>query len=354
MGDLRAVELDDLPESSNFLQSNFWAAFKSAFGWRPYTFTVHGYPLVVLVRTLPGGVHLAYVPHPFQEVKADQHYLLGKAAEQLRRFLPPRTLCIRFDIAWELPVRLAEWGIPSARKAEMDIQPPSTVVLSLDAEEDALLQAMKRKTRYNIRLAGRKGVTTRIEPDEFLDEWYSMYRETAERDQIAIHSYEYYRTLLQMANRPDKKNASGRAAAAGQVATTIAGGERLKLHLISARHEGDLLAGIIVAVYGRKATYMYGASSNYKRNLMASYAVQWEAIRMAKQSGCTEYDLFGIPPADDPEHPMHGLYRFKTGFGGRILHRPGTYDVPLSVPAYQLFRGLEKARNYYYKKLKKR
>ena len=348
MGDLRAVELCDLPESSNFLQSPFWAAFKSAFGWRPYSFSVYGYPLVALVRALPGGVHLAYVPHPFQDVEAEQHYLLGKAAEQLRRFLPSRTLCIRFDIAWELPVRLAEWGIPSARKAPMDIQPPSTVVLSLDAEEDALLQAMKRKTRYNIRLAGRKGVTTHIEPDEFLEEWYNLYRETAERDQIAIHSYEYYQALLEMANRSDENDTSVRAAA------TIGGRNRPKLHLISARHEGDLLAGIIVAVYGSKATYMYGASSNYKRNLMASYAVQWEAIRMAKQAGCTEYDLFGIPPADDPEHPMHGLYRFKTGFGGRVLHRPGTYDVPLSVPAYQVFRSIEKARNYYYKKLKKR
>ena len=279
---------------------------------------------------------MAYVPHPFQDIETERHGLLGEAAQQLPGYLPPRTLCMRFDLAWEMPVKLKEWGIPSARKAPMDIQPPSTVILPLEAEEEAILQAMKRKTRYNIRLAGRKGVTTGVEPDSFLEEWYELYRETAERDKIAIHSYEYYRTLMETAN------------------SSAGGGIRPKIHLISARHEGDLLAGIIVGIYGRKATYMYGASSNYKRNLMASYAVQWEAIRLAKRSGCTVYDLFGIPPADDPNHPMHGLYRFKTGFGGHILHRPGTYDLPISTPGYQVFRTAEKLRNYYYKKLRKR
>ncbi len=336
MGDFHKVELDELPASSNFLQSTFWAAFKSSFGWRPYTFSVEGYPLLVLVRALPGGVHLAYVPHPLQDIETEQRSLLGKAAEGLPDYLPPRTLCVRFDLAWELPVQLEEWGIPSARKAPMDIQPPSTVILPLEREEEALLQAMKRKTRYNIRLAGRKGVITAVEPDSFLNEWYELYRETAERDQIAIHSYEYYRKLIEMAN------------------SSTEAGIRPKIYLISARHAGDLLAGIIVGIYGRKATYMYGASSNYKRNLMASYAVQWEAIKLAKQAGCSEYDLFGIPPADNPEHPMHGLYRFKTGFGGHILHRPGTYDLPVSTPGYQVFRSAERLRNYYYKKFKKR
>lgn len=333
MGSFEPVELDELPGSSNFLQSSFWAGFKSVFGWRPYTFTVGTFPLLVLVRTLPGGVHLAYVPHPFQDVEPEQQSILSDAVVELPRYLPARTLCIRFDIAWELPVQFEKWGLKSALKAPMDIQPPSTVILPLDAEEEALLQSMKRKTRYNIRLAGRKGVTAGVEPDTFLDEWYELYRETAERDRIAIHSYEYYRTLLEMANEAEKGPS---------------------LRMISARHEGDLLAGVLVGIYGGRATYLYGASSNFKRNLMASYAVQWKAIKLAKNAGCSEYDLFGIPPADNPQHPMHGLYRFKTGFGGRIVHRPGTYDVPLFKAGYRVYRTLEKMRNFYYKQLKKR
>ncbi len=337
MGVVRPVELTDLPEGSNFLQSSLWAAFKSKFGWQPFAFSVKDHPLVVLVRTLPGGVNLAYVPHPFEDAGPAESELLGTVSTELSSYLPAGTLCIRYDIAWELPLQLNEWGIPRARKAPMDIQPPSTVVISLEKNEQEILQDMKRKTRYNIRLAGRKGVETRQEPDNFLQDWYELYRETAERDRIAIHSYGYYQSLLELANKQNQAGLKG-----------------ARIQLISARHEGDLLAGIFVGMYGHKATYMYGASSNQKRNLMASYAVQWEAMKLAKSCGCTEYDLFGIPPADNPEHPMHGLYRFKTGFGGKIVHRPGTYDLPLSPLKYSLFRQVEKARHYYYKRFKKR
>jgi len=334
MGVIQPIESKDLPRGSNFLQSALWGYFKSRFGWQVLAFSVQEHPLLVLLRRLPGGVFLAYVPHPLTTLAPEQRSLLGELAGELPKYLPSGTLAVRYDIAWELPLRLKEWGIPNARKAVMDIQPPSTVILSLEDEEEQLLQGMKRKTRYNIKLAGRKGVEITLEPDEFLQEWYALYRETAERDRIEIHSYDYYHSLLKLS----REQGSGGP----------------QLHLVSARHEGDLLAGIIVGIYGRRATYMYGASSNRKRNLMASYAVQWEAIRLAKSSGCGEYDLFGIPPADDPDHPMHGLYRFKTGFGGRLVHRPGTYDVPILPIKYALFRKVEKARNFYYKKIKKR
>ena len=340
MGVIQQVELKELPESSNFLQSQFWAAFKSSFGWRPYAFSVKNHPLLVLVRRLPGGVSMAYVPHPFEEIEPKERTLLGESTAELPEYLPGNTLCVRYDLAWELPLNLSDWGIPEARKAPMDIQPPSTVILSLEGREDELLGSMKSKTRYNIRLSGRKGVTTKVEEKSFLKSWYELYRETAERDQIAIHSYEYYHSLLESAD------------AAEHASKKPCEGPRLRL--ISAHHEGDLLAGIIVGIYGKRATYMYGASSNYKRNVMASHAVQWEAIKLAKESGCKEYDLFGIPPADDPEHPMHGLYRFKTGFGGRVVHRPGTYDVAASKLRYGIFRQVERARTYYFKKFKKR
>ena len=76
---------------------------------------------------------------------------------------------------------------------------------------------------------------------------------------------------------------------------------------------------------------------------MPTYLLQWEAVRAALSAGCLSYDFFGIPPADDPDHPMHGLYRFKTGFGGMILHRPGCWDYPYKKTAYTAFSGLEKA-----------
>jgi len=77
---------------------------------------------------------------------------------------------------------------------------------------------------------------------------------------------------------------------------------------------------------------------------MAPYALQWKAMRDAKEYGCTQYDLFGIPPDENPDHPMVGLYRFKTGFGGRIIHRPGSWDYPCKPALYALFCGAERLR----------
>src|SRR6056297_4245276 len=198
MGVIQPVEPKDLPRGSNFLQSAFWGAFKSRFGWQELAFSVQGQPLLVLLRRLPGGVSLAYVPHPFSTLTPERRSLLGELAGELPKYLPSGTLAVRYDSPWELPLRLKEWGIPNARKAAMDIQPPSTVILPLEDEEEQLLQGMKRKTRYNIKLAGRKGVETTLEPDGFLQEWYVLYRETAERDQIEIHSYDYYHNLLEL------------------------------------------------------------------------------------------------------------------------------------------------------------
>jgi lipid II:glycine glycyltransferase (peptidoglycan interpeptide bridge formation enzyme) len=281
---------------------------------------------------------------------------LATIGSELSRQTSPHPTFIRFDLPQEGPrgeTPGAEGGRPDGlragdlcfeelrnqglRRAPVDVQPPSTVLIDLDPEEEEILAGMKSKTRYNVRLAGKRGVSVRegvVRPrgDDDLSRWYGLYRETAARDRIAIHAEAYYRALFETAALfPD-----------------------VDLSLLVAEHEGDFLAGIIVLRYGEAATYVYGASSNHKRNLMAPYGLQWEAMRRAKISGARRYDLFGIPPADDPAHPMHGLYRFKTGFGGRIVHRLGAWDYPVSRGAYALYRGAEAARNTYYKRIRKR
>jgi lipid II:glycine glycyltransferase (peptidoglycan interpeptide bridge formation enzyme) len=87
---------------------------------------------------------------------------------------------------------------------------------------------------------------------------------------------------------------------------------------------------------------------------MFTYALQWQAIRLARERGCTSYDFFGIPPSNDPGHPMHGLWRFKTGFGGRIVNRYGCWDLPYSVVGYQGYHWVEVLRNWYYRRFRKR
>ena len=192
---------------------------------------------------------------------------------------------------------------------------------------------MKPKWRYNVSLAQKKGVQvntsggaqTASSPKE-LETFYSLLKDTAVRDGIAVHSFDYYKTLFEICAEQGKN------------------GKEQTLRLYTAVHEGDTLAGIVVLFRGKYATYLYGASSGEKRNLMAPYALQWRAMQDAKEAGCQFYDLFGIPPNDDPNHPMAGLYRFKTGFGGQIIHRPGSWDYPYKRAVYVLFNFAETFR----------
>jgi lipid II:glycine glycyltransferase (peptidoglycan interpeptide bridge formation enzyme) len=221
-------------------------------------------------------------------------------------------------------------GKPFSR-AGADVQPPDTVLIDLSPPEETILMGMKPKWRYNIRLAGRKGVSIRRRGEEGLEGFYALLRETARRDRVAIHGFDYYRTLF--------------------VHTREYGEQRredsppgLETRLYLAEHGGDLLAGIVTLFRGTSAVYLYGASSDRKRNLMAPYALQWAAMGDAKRAGCLAYDLFGISPDGDPSHPMAGLYRFKTGFGGRIIHRPGSWDYTYRPLAKGLFTAAESLR----------
>ena len=330
-----------LDANLGLLQSGFWAAFRGELGWQPLAFGCKyrqlEFALSVLVRPLPGGLRLAYVPHG-PEVSAPlegAQVFLGELGGALAGHLP-RCLFLRYDLPWG---REGEGVLPPPLepgrlvRAPMDIQPASTVVLDLEGSEETILEGMKPKTRYNIRLAERRGVEVAEGSPEELADWYALYRETAARDRITLHSERYYRRLF---------------ALAGEY-----GPGAPELRLLLARHQGELLGGIVVAMRGERAWYLYGASSTRGRNLMFTYALQWRAIRLARERGCTLYDLFGIPPGDDPGHPMHGLWRFKTGFGGRILNRLGCWDLPLAGLLYSGYRGAESLRAWYYRRHRK-
>jgi len=220
------------------------------------------------------------------------------------------------------------------RPAPYRVQPPDTVILNLEPEEEELLSGMHKKTRYNIRLAEKKGViihrNTGKDALKSLGHWYEIYRETGRRDGISLHPESYYRRLFENAMQAEIPAGSS--------------GSNPHFSLYTAVHEGDTLAGIIVSRSGGRSTYMYGASGALKRELMPNQLLQWTAIKDARTEGAGEYDFFGIPPANNPSHPMHGLWRFKTGFGGEILHYRGAWDYPLIPVIYSLYRWAERIR----------
>jgi len=215
------------------------------------------------------------------------------------------------------------------------VQPPDSTILDLDRSEEEILAGMKAKWRYNIRLAEKKGVIVSEEGRSGLDIFFGLYEETSRRDRIAIHPRAYYETLF-------------------EVAGDQAGGEGADLRLWVARFEGEALAAIITLFYNGSATYLYGASSDSRRSLMPAYALQWSAIRAARSAGCSSYDFYGIPPRDDPDHPMGGLYRFKTGFGGRLVHYPGSWDFAYRPFLYGFWALAEALRSFWFKVALKR
>jgi lipid II:glycine glycyltransferase (peptidoglycan interpeptide bridge formation enzyme) len=344
---ITAAALSVCDTAASFLQSALWGEFKSRFGWKAAAFVIEWTgcgerPLLALSRRLAPGLSFAYVPWgpelpaDFPADAAPRIASLAELACGLRRFLPRNTAFIRFDPPWFAAAADAAppLGAPFKRAAA-DIQPPDTALVDVTPPLPEILAAMKPKWRYNIGLAEKRGVAVQQPDERGLDVFYRLLAETAERDGIAIHGLEYYRTLFEVC----REQAAGVAAGMADGALNAA-----EPRLYTAEHEGDALAAIVVLFRGKHATYLYGASSNVKRNLMAPYALQWRAIQDAKAAGCAVYDLFGIPPTDAPDHPMAGLYRFKTGFGGKIIHRPGSWDYAYRPLACALFSAAERLR----------
>ena len=352
MAEASPIALDDLQPGDELLQSALWGRFKERFGWRAqplqWKAAGDGGTLLALTRSTPLGP-LVYVPGGPPRAPAAPA-AAGRMLEGLapaislqgwvfaNRPQEPRPTVVRYDLPW--PVAEGAPLLNSAGRlyrAPVDVQPTSTVLVRLLGDEERLLAQMKSKTRYNIRLARRRGVTVTVASaaqalGEPLAGWYRLYRSTADRHRITAHSAAYFATLFELA-------------------ATL---EAPELLLLSARVRGELVGAIIVSVCGRVARYLYGASAPRQREAMANYALQWEAMRLAQARGCRSYDLYGIPPTADPEHPWFGLYRFKTGFGGDIIHRWGCWDYAMRPLPYRLLRRAELLRKRYYSRLRPR
>ena len=341
-----------------FQQTDFWCDFKCAHGWQK----ISADGVNVLVRTFKKAfVHfsLAYIPlAPEKNAGESEEEYLGRVGEltsKIKPLLPKNTLCARFDLPLDfssveerdsfvsrVPV-LSKKAKLLLKKSKVDIQPPDSTFLDLSKSEEELLASMKNKWRYNVRYAGKHGVEVRAvtaESADFekdLDSFYALYQTTASRDGIGLHPKSYYKDLLERGAASEKNG----------------GDDKTKITLYIASHEGEDLAAIITLFNKSEAIYLYGCSGNNKRNLMPAYLVQWTAIQDAMVFGGKIYDFYGMPPTDDENHPMHGLYLFKTGFGGAHIHRPGSFDVPLSH-LYGLYVLAENARAFWHKKVMKK
>jgi len=203
-----------------------------------------------------------------------------------------------------------------------DVHPKYTWILNLQNKtREQLLKEMKPKTRYNIRLAEKKGVIVRTSTDlADIDIFYGLIKQTAERQKIGIFPKKYYQTML----------------------ANLASSGFLKIYL--AEYQGQVLAANLMVFFNKTATYLHGGTSYKHHEVMAPQLLQWQAIQDALQSGHEEYDFFGIAENDNPQHAWAGITRFKKGFGGQSKKYSGTYEIPLNKMWYNIYNIVKKIK----------
>ena len=312
--------LKDYPDA-HLLQTGEWGELKSAFGWDAVRIILDdGSGAQILFRRLPLGLTLAYLPKPvFSGQSSVNSKQLWAEVDAVCHKYRAVFLKIEPDL-WEevdlSSLRNAQYAIRSPH----NIQPPRTIIVDLRGAEDDILARMKQKTRYNIRLAEKKGVTVR--PWDDLPAFHQMMQITGGRDGFGVHSLEYYQRAYELFHP------TGMA------------------ELLVAEYEGKPLAALMVFARGRRAWYVYGASNDEERNRMPAYLLQWEAMRWARSNGAEEYDLWGVPDEDEEaletyftEHNdgLWGVYRFKRGFGGELKRAAQAVDRVYNPLLYWLY-----------------
>jgi lipid II:glycine glycyltransferase (peptidoglycan interpeptide bridge formation enzyme) len=201
------------------------------------------------------------------------------------------------------------------------VQFRNTVLIDLSPNEDDLLEHMKQKTRYNIRLAERKGVTVRVGTPADWGLLYRMYAQTSLRDGFVIRDENYYHTVWDIF----AKNKSTAVVNAPVIEPLIA------------EVAGEPVAAVMVYRFAGKAWYLSGMSIATHREKMPNYLLQWEAMRRAKAAGCKVYDLWGAPEIFDETDSLWGVYRFKEGLGGKVSRTLGAWDYPTRPVIYRLY-----------------
>ena len=204
------------------------------------------------------------------------------------------------------------------------VQPKDTLVLNIAQSEDDILRQMHSKTRYNIRIAIRHGVTVAEETNnDGLKYFYQMAQEIEKRGDFHFHKESYYQKMLEVLGREQM------------------------VSLLVARHDNEPLAAGIFIKFGKTFTYAHGASFKKKAHVMAPHQLHWEALVKAKKENFSAYDFFGVAPNEDPKHSWSGISRFKRGFGGNEEHYFGAADTVFDVLGYQAIYAARALRNVF-------
>jgi peptidoglycan pentaglycine glycine transferase (the first glycine) len=296
-------------ESAGFMQSSAWAAFKRAEGYETIRYGLFdGEELFggasLLIYSSAGSESIILCPEgpvlPWDDVERARDGLRSiiRAAQDIGKARGCVGLRIEPHLTPPRPSVLRNWT-----RGPVDLTPVETLILDLNLSDEELLACMHPKGRYNIRLAERHGVKIfRSTSMADIATFYPLFAATADRNGFFSEPYGFFLNLGE-ALFPSKQ-----------------------AELLLAEWQGEIIAGILVVVFGRRATYLYGGSSSESRHVMPNHALQWAAIRAGRERGCIEYDLYGYDPFGIPDHLYAGISRFKKQFDGRRTDWIGAWD----------------------------
>ncbi|RXP56570.1 peptidoglycan bridge formation glycyltransferase FemA/FemB family protein [Lutibacter sp. HS1-25] len=357
---IKKKDLEALKPTHILPQTPFWGRLKSKQGYIPLGFeltvskellfnsvnsaTEIKDDILVLIKSIDGEQCFAYVPYgPKIEPDFENHgVFLENLSEALKPELPDNCVFIRYDLMWKNQWSVDEeyfdengnWiGPPQSQvqefrvnfktenwnlqKSPNDVLPKNTFFLDLSLDEKELLKNMRYNTRYNVKNAAKKGIKVKEYGIEHIESWYNLYKETALRQGLPLQTIAYFSSILK--NQDNSKNG-------------------VSVKMLMADYKGKFLASMFLVLSNKRGTYLYGASSSKNKNMMASYALQWESLKIAKNWGCTQYDMFGSAPNLNQKHPLRGIHVYKKGFGGDLFHRMGCWDYPFNSEVYDLFK----------------
>ncbi len=314
----------------NFQQSVEWSRVKENWENEVVLARDHNGKIIgsisVLIRKIPIYGNMMYAPrgpicdiHDEEVLKKLTDGLKNLAKEKNAFVLKMEPDIVSSDTEFRKIAEKLGYKIKDdAKNFDEEIQPRYVFLLNIKGKtQDEIFEKFHSKTRYNIRLAVKKGVEIREGKREDLKDFHRIMVETGKRDGFMIRPLSYFEKMYD---------------------------ELVPNHmkLLMAYYEGQPIAGIIPIIYGRKTCYLYGASSNSHRNLMPNYLLQWEAIKSAINAGHDVYDFRGVSGVVDENHPQYGLYRFKKGFNAEFTEYIGELYIPFKPITYKLEQITEK------------
>ncbi|MEI6287963.1 MAG: peptidoglycan bridge formation glycyltransferase FemA/FemB family protein [bacterium] len=309
--------------SSDFglLQLNVWKDFQEVQNKKVFQLAVIDESEQILAvaqiikSKLPLGKSYFYLPRgPVVNNKNKKEIIDFLFSEIKKIAKQENAIFLRLEPAWQESEENISWLKNNNFKSIGQIQPKSTLVLDLLKSEEDLLQAMKPKTRYNIRVAQKHCIKI-DEGKEYFEAFWNLMKNTSERDQFVSHQKEYYQKMLEVLS------------------------ETKNLKLLVAKDGDKVIATNLVVYSGDWCVYLHGASDYSAHEKMAPYLLQWETILQAKAHECLYYDFWGV---DEIKWP--GVSRFKIGFAPntQLTKYVGAYDLSYEKFWHQAYVGLRK------------